>query len=149
MASRRPPGDPGGPCLWFCGLFRQFHVNVLWTHCIQSVSLVFRCYVIYGTVTSCVTSRCHTCTGHMTFYYKRSASTLFGAILTLVSSFGSFRFLWLLVHPSGLPLSPTYSWCLMRVGRNASSASPGWSLLPSSIVIVLALANSTVSPKGT
>ena len=40
-------------------------------------------------------------------------------------------------------------WCLMRVGCDASSASPGWSLLPSTVVIVLALVNSTVSPVGT
>ena len=30
-----------------------------------------------------------------------------------------------------------------------SSASPGWSLLPSNVIIVLALVNSTVSPAGT
>ena len=40
-------------------------------------------------------------------------------------------------------------WCLTRVGRNVSSASLGWSLLPSNVIIVLALVNSAVSPAGT
>ena len=144
VASHRSPGDPGDPCPWFCGLFRQFHVNMLQTHCIQSASFVFRCYIIYGIVTS----RHCMCTGHMTFYYKRSAGTLFKALFGSLALwlFGSSRFVRLLVHPSG---SPVYGWCLTRVGHNVSSTSPGWSLLPSSVVIVLALVNSTVSPKGT
>ena len=33
----------------------------------------------------------------------------------------------------------------MRVGHDASSMSPGWSLLPSSVFIVLALVNSDIS----
>ena len=37
----------------------------------------------------------------------------------------------------------------MHVGRDASSTSPGWSLLPSTVIIVLALVNSAVSPAGT
>ena len=37
----------------------------------------------------------------------------------------------------------------MRVSHDMSSASPGWSLLPSSIFIVLALVNSDVSHCGT
>ena len=37
----------------------------------------------------------------------------------------------------------------MRLGRDASSTSPGWSLLPSSIFIVLSLVNSDVSHRGT
>ena len=40
-------------------------------------------------------------------------------------------------------------WCLTRVGRDASSASLGWRLLPSTVIIVLALVNSTMSPAGT
>ena len=44
---------------------------------------------------------------------------------------------------------PACGWCLMHVGHDASSASPGWSLLPSNIIIVLALVNSAVSPAGT
>ena len=40
-------------------------------------------------------------------------------------------------------------WCLTHVGRDTSSMSPGWSLLPSKVIIVLALVNSTVSPVGT
>ena len=83
-----------------------------------------------------ITSSTALCTGQMTFYYKRSAGT-------------PFRAFWLLASPSGSPLSPAYGWCLMHVGRDASSTSLGWSLLPSSIVIVLALVNSAVSPTGT
>ena len=56
---------------------------------------------------------------------------------------------WPLVHLSGLPLPPAYGWCLTRVGRNVSSTSLGWSLLPSNVIIVLALVNSAVSPEGT
>ena len=44
---------------------------------------------------------------------------------------------------------PMGGWCLMRVGHNASSVSPGWSLLPSTVFIVLALFNNAVSPAGT
>ena len=99
-----------------------------------------------GAVTSCVMSWHCTCTGHMTFSYKKLVDASFEA---LFGSFGSFWFVGLLVHPPGSPLSPAYGWCLTRVGRNASSASPDWSLLPSSIIIVLALVNNAVSPKGT
>ena len=44
---------------------------------------------------------------------------------------------------------PTCGWCLMLVGPNVFSASPGWSLLPSTVIIVLALVNSARSPAGT
>ena len=37
----------------------------------------------------------------------------------------------------------------MRVGGDTSSASLGWSLLPSTVIIVLVLVNSAVSPAGT
>ena len=37
----------------------------------------------------------------------------------------------------------------MHVGHDASSTSLGWSLLPSTVIIVLALINSAVSPVGT
>ena len=37
----------------------------------------------------------------------------------------------------------------MCVGHDASSTSPGWSLLPLTLIIVLALVNSAVSPVGT
>ena len=89
-------------------------------------------------MTSCVTSQLCTCTGHMIICYKRLALLALGAL-------GSRP----LVHPSGLPLSPASGWCLMRVGHDTSSMSPGWSLLPSSVIIVLALVNSAMSPRGT
>ena len=44
---------------------------------------------------------------------------------------------------------PVCGWCLTHVGHDASSTSLGWSLLPSTIFIVLALVNSTVSQVGT
>ena len=106
---------------------------------VRSVSLTFGCYIVWGAMTSCVMSWCCTCTGHMTFCYKSLVDV----------SFEAFWLFWLLVHPSGSPLSPMYGWCLMCVGHDMSSMSPGWSLLPSSIFIVLALVNSTVSHKGT
>ena len=103
VASGKRPGDLGGPCLWFCSLFRQFCVNVLWTCCFRSASLVFGCYVVYGTVTSCVTSWHCTCIGHVTFYYKRSAGTSFWALFALAGSFGS----WFIqqVHPCHLRMA--------------------------------------------
>ena len=44
---------------------------------------------------------------------------------------------------------PRCGWCLICVGRDMSSTSPGGSLLPSTVIIVLAFVNSTVSPAGT
>ena len=89
-----------------------------------------------GAVTSFVMSQHCMCTGHVTFCYKRSADASFEALG-----------LWFICS-SGSPLPPMCGWCLMRVGRDASSASLGWSLLPSNIIIELALVNSTVSPRG-
>ena len=45
-------------------------------------------------------------------------------------------------------MAPVSGWCPTRVGHKASSVSPDWSLLPSSIFIVLALVNSDVSYQG-
>ena len=47
-----------------------------------------------------------------------------------------------------MPLAPVYSWCPMCVGCDASSMSLGWSLLPSSVLIVLALVNSNIPHWG-
>ena len=92
-----------------------------------------------GAVMLCVMSQHHTCVGHMTFYYERSTNTSVGGSCLLF------------VHSSGLTLSPESAcgWCLRCVGCNTSSMSLGWSLLPSTVIIVLALVNSTVSPVGT
>ena len=90
-----------------------------------------------GAMTSYVTSRLCTCTGHMIGCYKRSALLAHWAL-------GSRP----LVHPSVSPLSPMYGLCLMCVGHDASSTSLGWSILPSNVIIVLALVNSAVSPGG-
>ena len=88
-----------------------------------------------------------TCSGHMTFFYKRLAGTSFWA---LFCSFCSYQ---LLVHTPGSPWSPAYGWCLTHVGHDVSSMSPGWSLLPSSVIIeslnsTFALVNSAVSHRG-
>ena len=78
-----------------------------------------------------------TCIGHMTFYYKWSANaSVQGSCL-------------LFVHLSGLTLSPeTHRW-LVPIGRDTSRVSPAWSLLPSTVIIVLALVNSAMSQAGT
>ena len=110
--------------------------------CVQSASLVLERYVVYGTVMSWVTSQHHMCSGHVTFFYKRLAGTLFDAL------FHSFSSCELLVHTPGLPLSAACGWCLMCVGHDVSSVSPGWNLLPSSVIIVLALVNNTMSHRG-
>ena len=99
-----------------------------------------------GTVTSCVTSRHCTCTGHITVCYKRSANTSFEALLAHLALWALSS--WPFIRPSGSPWPPAYGRCLTRVGHDTSSASLGWSLLPSSIIIVLALVNSAVSPQG-
>ena len=144
VSSRRPPSNPGGPCPRFCSLLG----NSMLTHFVHAASKVHHLFLDVTSsgvaMTSCVMSWCCTCTGHMTFHYKRLVDALFEALLAHLA-LGSRP----LVPPSGLPLSPTYGWCLMRVGHNVSSASLGWSLLPSSVIIVLALVNSVVSPKGT
>ena len=69
-------------------------------------------------MTSCMMSQHCVCMGHMTFGYKSLRRGSFRALL-----------LWVLGLP-GSPLAPAYGWCLMRVGRDVSSTSPGWSLLP-------------------
>ena len=79
---------------------------------------------------SYVTSWLCTCTNHVIDCYKRSALLAHWALI-------------------GSSVRSAYTWCLMRVGRDASCTSLGWSLPPSSIIIVLALVNSAVSPKGT
>ena len=95
--------------------------------------------ILFADVTSYVTSQHRTCFGHMTFHYKRSANASVG-VLACCSSIHQVR----LYHQR-----PACGWCLMRVGHDTFSMSLGWSLLPSTVIIVLALVNSTVSPVGT
>ena len=92
-----------------------------------------------GTVMSYMTSQHFTCIGHMILYYKRPTNASVG---------GSGL---LFVHLSGSTLSPeTRMWLVpTHVVRDASSMSLGWSLLPSNVIIVLALVNSAMSPAGT
>ena len=92
-----------------------------------------------GTVMSYVMSQHHMCIGHVTFYYKRAIETSLG-VLACCSSVCQAR----LYHQR-----PACGWCLMCVGHNASSASLGWSLLPLTVIIVLAFVNSAISQVGT
>ena len=90
-------------------------------------------------VTSYMMSQYCTCIGHMAIYYKRAANT---SVVVLAYS--------LLVCWVRLCYQrPLCGWCLTCVGHDASSTSPAGSLLPSTVIIVLALVNSTVSPAGT
>ena len=89
-----------------------------------------------GVVTSYVMSQCHTCIGHVTFYYTMPRLGVLACCLSICQV--------RLYHQR-----PVGGWCLMRVGRDMSSMSPGWSLLPSTVIIVLALVNSAVFPAGT
>ena len=130
------------PALGFTAFLRQFCVNVLRTRPRPKPITCFRtlchlwCCDIMGVAWH------HMCSGHVTFVYKRMAGALFEA---LFCSFSSCK---LSVRTPGLPLSTACGWCLMRVGCNASSTSPGWSLLPSSVIIVLALVSSAMSHGG-
>ena len=75
----------------------------------------------------------------MTIYYKTAANASVGVLAYC-----------LLVHQVQLcHQRPSCGWCLTHVGHNTSSASPGRSLLPLTVIIVLALVNSAVSPAGT
>ena len=119
--------------------FRQFcgrHTSDV--VCLKHVILFANVMSLKGTVTSYVMSQHCMCVGHMTFYYKRSVNTSVGVLAC--SSIHQVR----LYHQR-----PMGGWCLMHVGHNVSSTSPGWSLLPSTVIIVLALVNSAVSPVGT
>ena len=106
-----------------------------------------KCVILFSDVTllkGAVTSQHHTCIGHVTFYYKRVCQCLGGGggggFLPVVCPFIRF---------DSYHQRPTCGWCLTRVGHDASSASLGWSLLPSKVIIVLTLVNSTMSPVGT
>ena len=122
------------------GHFRQFwggHTSDI-VH-LKRVILFADVTSLRGTMMSYVMSQCHTCIGHMIFYYKRSTDASVG-VLACCSSICQVR----LYHQR-----LTCGWCLMPVGHDASSASLGWSLLPSTVFIVLALVNSAVFQAGT
>ena len=131
------------PVLWvYCGcnalVLQPFLGNFIWVR-FRGIILFADITSLNGTVMSYVTSQHHTCIGHMTFYYKRSTNASVGGSCLLF------------VHLSGSTLSPepACGWCLTGVGCNGSSTSLGWSLLSSTVIIVLALVNSAVSPEGT
>ena len=120
----------------FYGHFRQFWVGTLQTWCVILFADVTS---LNGAVTSYVMSQHCTCIGHVTFYYKRANKALVGGFLPVVHPFLRFH---------SYHQRPTCGWCLTCVGRDASSMSPGWSLLPLTVIIVLAFVNSAVSQRG-
>ena len=126
VASGRHPGILGCPCLLFSGILAGYF-GLARVGCAASDTrhLSLRCYVISDAVMSCMMSQCCTCMSHMTFGYKSSQRAWFRAL----SALEALMFCKVLCSP-GSPLAPTYGWCLTRVGRDASSTSLGWSLLP-------------------
>ena len=120
-----------------------YHGHFLWA-CLGCAAskvchLIFRCCIINEHCDVICDVIAPHCIGHMTFYYKRSADASVGGVLACGSSVHQVQ----LYHQR-----PVCGWCLTRVGHDTSSASPGWSLLPSNVIIVLALVNSAVSPAG-
>ena len=78
------------------------------------------------------------CVGHVTFYYKMPTNALVGILACCLS----------ICQVQLYYQRPMCGWCLTCVGHDTSSMSSGWSLLPSTVIIVLALVNSAVSPAG-
>ena len=113
--------------------------HTLDTACPKHVILFANITSSNDTVTSYVMSQHRKCIGHVTIYYKRATNTSVG-VLTCCSSICQVR----LYHQR-----PVCGWCLTRVGHDTSSTSPGRSLLPSTVIIVLAFVNRAVSPAGT
>ena len=107
--------------------------------CLKCVILFANVMSLNDTVMSHVMSQHSMCIGHVTIYYKRATNTLVG-ILACCSFIRQVR----LYHQR-----PVCGWCLTRVGCHVTSVSPGGSLLPSIVIIVLALVNSAMSPAGT
>ena len=127
------PGALGAPLLHYSCLFMAILGNfreLCFRHRVSEARhLICQHYII----------KCCTCIGHVTIYYKRATNALVG-VFACCSSIHQVR----LYHQR-----PACGWCLIHVGRNASSTSPGGSLLPSTVIIVLAFVNSTMSPAGT
>ena len=67
----------------FLGNFMLMHFRCTTS---EARHLIFGCYV----VDECRDVMCDTCTGHVTFCYKRSTDASFEALLTLVSPFVRF-----------------------------------------------------------
>ena len=110
-----------------------------WVHFGCSIILFANVTSLNGAMTSYVMSQHHTCIGHATFCYKMAADTSWG-VLSCCLTIHQVR----LYHQR-----PACGWCLVCVGHNVSSMSPGWSLLPLTVIILLAFVNSVVSLAGT
>ena len=143
VALCRTPGTLGIPWPWFSysmaillAIFGGWASDALHP---KHVILFVDVTSLMSAVTSYVTSQHCMCIGHVNFYYKRSTDPLVG-VLACGSSIHQVR---------PYHQRPLCGWCLTGVGHDTSSVSPGWSLLPSNVIIVLALVNSAVSPAGT
>ena len=113
--------------------------NFGWVHFGCSIILFADVTLLNGAVTSYVTSQHCTCIGHVTSYYKRATKASVGVLACCLSIYQVQ-----LYHQR-----PACGWCLTRVGHDASSTSPGWSLLLLIVIIVLAFVNSAMSPAET
>ena len=126
VASGGHPGIPGCSFLSFSGIligyFRLAHVR----HTMSNVHhLSLRRCIVSDAMMSCMMSRHHMYMGHMTFGYKSLQRAWFEAL----SALKALTFHKVFCLP-GSPLAPMYGRCLTCVGHDASSMSPGWSLLP-------------------
>ena len=145
MVSGGHPGIPGCPCLSVSGILVGYFGLACVRHAVfDACHLSLRCCIISDAMTSCVMSWHHACMGHMTFGYKSLQRAWFKAL----SAWKALTFHKVLCLPGSF-LAPTYGWCLTRVGHDASSTSLGWSLLPSSILVVLVFINSDIPHRGT
>ena len=145
MASGGHPGILGCPCLSVSGILVGYFGLACVGHAVSDAHhLSLRHCIISDAMMSCVTSWCHACMGHMTFGYKSSQRAWFEAL----SAQKALMFHKVLCSP-GSSLAPTYGWCLTCIGCDTSSVSLGWSLLPSSILVVLVLVNSDIPHQGT
>ena len=119
---------------------RPFLGSFQWTRFGHAASkahyLIFRCYIFEEAVMSYMMSQCCMCIGHVTFHYKRPANASVRVLACCLS----------VCQVQLYNQRPACGWCLTCVGHDTSSASPGWSLLPSNVIILLASVNSAVSP---
>ena len=143
VALRRAPGALGVPLPHYSYLVWPFKA-ILGRHALDTVHL--KRVILFADVTSlndavmsCVMSQHRMCAGHMSIYYKRATNTSVG-VIACCSSVCQVQ----LYHQR-----PVCGWCLTHVGHDASSTSLGRSLLLSTVIIVLALVNSAVSPMRT
>ena len=134
VALRGTPSPLGVPLPCYSCLSMAVLGNFWWAHFGRSVSeachLICQHYIVkWHCDVICDVTAPHVYWSCVTFYYKRATKASVG-VLACCSSVRQVR----LYHQR-----PACGWCLTRVGRDMSSSSPGWSLLPLTVIIVLAL----------